>query len=469
MSFRSNVTTPAVAAISFCLIGGTTPAYADLGDQLAKLLPDDGAANDRFGWSVAISGATAIVGASRDDNWSGSAYLFDTTTGWQLFKLLADDGAAGDRFGDSVAISGATAIVGASRDDDNGTWSGSAYLFDTTTGKQLFKFLADDGSEGDRFGISVAISGATAIVGAPVDDDNGAGSGSAYLFRDDGSGNWIQVDKLTASDGAVGDLFGLSVAISGDLAIVGAYGDDDNGTDSGSAYLFDLSDPKSPVQIAKLLPNDGAAGDSFGFSVAISGPTAIVGADRDGDNGSASGSAYLFDLSDPKSPVQIAKLLPNDGAQNDVFGESVAISGATAIVGARRDDDNGTDSGSAYLFDTTTGQQLFKLVPNDNACDDWFGRSVAISGAPGKVTAIVGARLDDDNGTDSGSAYLFDAAVPGMCPWDIDANGSVGASDLLALLVSWGPCKGCPADFDGDGNVGASDLLALLANWGPCP
>ncbi len=119
------------------------------------------------------------------------------------------------------------------------------------------------------------------------------------------------------------------------------------------------------------------------------------------------------------------------------------------------DDDNGSGSGSAYLFDTTTGEQIAKLLPNDGA----------VSGD----AAIVGAPGDDDNGFESGSAYLFDAAAPGTCPWDLDGSGIVGASDLLALLVSWGPCKDCPADFDGNGTVGASDLLALLVNWGKCP
>ena len=168
---------------------------------------------------------------------------------------------------------------------------------------------------------------------------------------------------------------------------------------------------------------------------------------------------------------QLAKLLPDDGAAIDLFGNSVAISGAIAIVGSYRDDDNGTDSGSAYLFDISdpaNPTQLFKLLADDGAAEDFFGVSVAIRGAPGKEVAIVGATRDDDNGTDSGSAYLFDATAPGNCPWDLDGNGSVGASDLLSLLASWGPCKSCPADFDDNGNVGASDLLALLANWGPC-
>jgi hypothetical protein len=437
-------------------------AYADLGDQLFKLLPDDGAVEDRFGHSVAISSATAIVGADLDDDngsFSGSAYLFDTTTGRQIAKLLPDDGAAGDHFGLSVAISGATAIVGAPWDDDNGTNSGSAYLFDTITGAQIGKLLPDDGAGGDLFGVSVAIAGTIGIVGSGGNDDNGSGSGSAYLF-DTTTGR--QIAKLLPDDGAAYDAFGASVAISGAIAIVGAPGDDDNGSISGSAYLFDTTRGR---QIAKLLPDDGAAEDFFGDSVAIGGATAIVGAWADDDNGDFSGSAYLFDTTTGR---QIAKLLPKDGAAGDLFGHAVAISGDIAIVGAYRDDDNGTSSGSAYLFDTTTGRQIAKLLPKDGAAGDQFGFSVAIS-PDGIGTAIVGADGDDDNGDNSGSAYLFDAS---FCPWDIDDNEVVGVSDLLSLLGSWGPCPPkmvCPADFDGSGDVGVKDLLSLLGNWGPCP
>ncbi len=456
---------PLLAAATSVL--STAPAYADLGDQLAKLLPDDGAVWDYFGYSVAISGATAIVGAMWDDDNgfnSGSAYLFDISdpaNPAQLFKLLADDGAVSDVFGLSAAISGATAIVGAIWDDDNGTRSGSAYLFDATTGRQIAKLLPDDGAAFDRFGISVAISGETAIVGARLDDDNGSESGSAYLF-DTTTGQ--QIAKLLPDDGAAGDWFGFSVAISGATAIVGAHLVDDNGNNSGSAYLFDTTTGR---QIAKLLAKDGAAHNVFGLSVAISGATAIVGAPGDDDNGNASGSAYLFDISDPANPAQFFKLLPSDGAAFDKFVWSVAISGATPIVGAKLDDDNGDQSGSAYLFDISdpaNPAQIFKLFASDGAERDWFGRSVAISGA----TAIVGANGDDDNGELSGSAYLFDAAAPGMCPWDLDDNDSVGILDLLALLAVWGTDPGGPPHFDGDGIVGILDLLTLLANWGPC-
>ena len=455
---------PLLAAAASLLT--TAAASADLGDQLFKLLPNDGAEFDFFGSSVAISGTTAIVGANGDDDNgidSGSVYLFDTTTGEQIAKLLPDDGAAEEFFGTAVAICGPPgkeiAIVGAPWDDDNGSLSGSAYLFDTTTGRQIAKLLANDGEAGDQFGVSVAISGATAIVGANQDDDNGKFSGSAYLF-DATTGR--QIAKLLANDGAFLDLFGHSVGISGATAIVGATWDDDNGSNSGSAYLFDTTTGR---QIAKLLPDDGAAADRFGWSVALSGATAIVGAFDHDDKRFHSGSAYLFDTT---TGQQIAKLLPNDGALGDRFGWSVAISGSTAIVAAVWDDDHGNGSGSAYLFDISDPAnpvQIAKLLPNDGAACDQFGWSVAVSGD----TAIVGAVWDDDHGGDSGSAYLFDAAAPGKCPWDLDDNGSVGAADLLGLLVSWGPCKGCPADFDGNGTVGASDLLALLANWGPCP
>ncbi len=403
-------------SIAACLswpVVRSAAASADLGDQLFKLLPDDGAAGDFFGSCVAISGTTAIVGANGDDdngNESGSVYLFDTTTGEQIAKLLPDDGAAEEFFGTSVAICGPPgkeiAIVGAMWDDDNGTISGSAYLFDITTGRQIAKLLAKDGAAGDQFGGSVAISGTTAIVGAVTDDDNGINSGAAYLF-----------------------------------------------------------DTTTGRQIAKLLPDDGAGGDQFGVSVAISGATAIVGANGDDDNGSGSGSAYLFDTT---TGCQIAKILPDDGAANDQFA-SVAISGTTAIVGAAGDDENGTWSGSAYLFDTSTGRQLAKLLADGGAGWARFGHCVGISGAPGKETVIVGAVWDNDNGTQSGSAYVFDAS---FCPWDLDDNAVVGVSDLLSLLGSWGPCPpkaGCPADFDANGSVGVSDLLALLANWGPCP
>ncbi len=272
-----------LSAGSFVALGASGAAQADIGDQLFKLLAEDGAGSDDFGDAVAISGRLAIVGARGDTDFgecSGSAYIFDTTTGQQLFKLLADDGAEHDHFGGSVAIGGPAgneiAVIGAALDDDNGDASGSVYLFDATTSQQLFKLLADDGAAEDQFGGCVAISGTTTIVTAYTDDNaNGENAGAVYLFN---TTTGQQLAKLLPEDGAADDLFGNRVAISGGIAIVAAIGDDDNGEDSGSAYLFDVTDPSNPVQIAKLLLDDAdGEDDGFGSSVAISGTTAIVG------------------------------------------------------------------------------------------------------------------------------------------------------------------------------------------------
>ena len=334
-------------------------------------------------FSLAASLAIVLVCTA-----STQAALFDVET-----KLTADDAAPGDLFGNSVAISGNTALVGAVQDDDGGFDSGSAYLFDVTTGNQLAKLTADDAAAGGWFGQSVAISGNMALVGALY--GNGDFGGTAYLF-DVTTGN--QLTKLTADDAAAGGSFGSSVAIGGNTALVGAWGDNDGGDRSGSAYLFDAT---TGNQLAKLTADDAAMNDRFGSSVAISGNTALVGAWGNDDAGNASGSAYLFDVS---TGNQIAKLTADDAAAGDSFGNSVAISGNTALVGAWGEQNADDNSGSAYLFDVTTGNQLAKLTAVDATMEDYFGSSVAISGN----TALVGALLDIDVDNFFGSVYLYE-------------------------------------------------------------
>ncbi|MCH8927549.1 MAG: FG-GAP repeat protein, partial [Candidatus Marinimicrobia bacterium] len=195
-----------------------------------------------------------------------------------------------------------------------------------------FKITAADGAERDNFGGSVSISGDYAVLGAPFDDDNGLSSGSAYVFKRSGT-SWVEEAKITASDGAPDDQFGGSVSISGDsVAVVGAWSDDDKGSKSGSAYVFKRAGT-SWAQEAKLLPSDGAADDHFGFLVSISGDYAVVGASSNDDNGPESGSAYVFKRTGT-SWAQEAKLLPSDGAAEDHFGASVSISGGYVVVGA---------------------------------------------------------------------------------------------------------------------------------------
>ncbi len=443
-------------ALVLTMLLAASPVYAAAQSELFKLAPDDNSAGDTFGFSAAISGPLAIFGAVGDTEngfGSGSAYLYTAATGQQRAKLLPSDGAPNDQFGWSVGLSGATAIVGANQDDDNGSQSGSAYLFDAVTGLQIIKLLASDGAADDYFGWSVGIDGDTAIAGAYRDDDNGFESGSAYLF-DATTGQ--QTFKLLANDGAADDFFGGAVAVGGTTAIVGASHDDDDGPNSGSAYLFDTA---TGQQFAKLTASDGQAFDLFGSSVAICGTTAVVGAWGDGDNGSASGSAYVFDTT---TGQQIAKLTASDGASSDTFGRDVAVCGATAIVGARADDDNGIDSGSAYLYDTATGQQVAKLIASDGQMQDRFGGAVGIAGG----TAVVGAQGDDDNGSFSGAAYVFDVS-PGAAYCFGDGSGAVCPCNNTGGLEEG--CEhsggaGARLRATGTASIAAGDLTLLATN-----
>ena len=437
-----------------------TPALGQVINEDVKLLASDGAGNDEFGQSIGIADGVVAVGAQSDnDNGSnsGSAYLFDAITGIQLFKLLPSDGAGSDQFGWSIAIADGMVAVGAQSDNDNGTSSGSAYLFDAATGVQLFKLLPSDGMAGDQFGWSIAIGDGVVAVGAQSDDDNGSNSGSVYLFD---ATTGVQINKLLPNDGNVGDVFGYSVAIDNGVVAVGAYLDDDNGGSSGSAYLFNAA---TGVQIAKLLPSDGVGGDHFGFSIALADGIVAVGMRLDDDNGPNSGSAYLFDAS---TGVQIAKLIADDGAAHDHFGYSIAIANGVVAVGARLDDDkdNGNDSGSAYLFDATTGVQIAKLLASDGSGADEFGYSIGIDNG----VVAVGAHQDSDNGLNSGSAYVF--TVPGAdCPADFTGDGNLNFFDVSAFLNAFNNNDPI-ADFTGEGSFNFFDVSAFLAAFSAgCP
>jgi FG-GAP repeat len=438
----------------------------------AKLTASDGAAGDGFGDSVAISGDTAVVGARNDDVAglrSGSAYVFaGSGSSWtEEAKLTASDGAAGDRFGDSVAISGDTAVVGARLDDGAGTDSGSAYVFvrSGTTWSQQKKLTASDAAAEDLFGWSVAVSGNTVVVGAFSDDDRGFGSGSAYVFVRSGS-SWSQQQKLTASDGAVGDSFGVSVAVDGDTAVVGAHLDDDAGLRSGSAYVF-VRSGSSWTEEAKLIAIDAAIiTGEFGFSVAVSGDTAVVGSWHDDDVGPRSGSAYVFVRSE-SSWTEEAKLAASDAAAEDLFGASVAVDGDTVVIGAFGNDDAGTDSGSAYVFvrSGTTWSQQQKLTASDAAAEDLFGASVAVSGD----TVVVGAFGNDDAGTDSGSAYVF---VRSGSSWSQQqkltaSDGAVGDSFGVSVAVDGDTVVvGAKGDDDAGGSSGSAYVFVRSGtNW----
>ena len=373
----------------------TTPANAQTITDFRKLLPADPNAFNDFGSSVALGGNLAIVGAPRHAHnfvQAGAAYLFDTTTGQQVRELMPTGGTEYGAAGYSVDISGNVAIVGAYLDQHAGSQSGAAFLFDVTTGQQLFKLTASNAAPNHSFGMSVSVSGQTAMVGSAL-------ANQVYVF-DVATG--AERFRLTANDGG-GSFFGSSVGLSGNIAIVGSLFDDDAGAESGSAYLFDTL---TGQQLFKLKASDAEPGDRFGESVAIHGNFAIVGALFDNTAaGNDAGSAYLFDVT---TGQQLRKLTASDAHAVQLFGDSVDISGDRAIVGATRDTHAGIGAGSAYVFDLATGAQINKLIASDAAAGDLFGNAVAISGS----VAVVGAFRDTNPaGTQAGAAYQF-AIVP---------------------------------------------------------
>ena len=395
-------------------------------NELTTLTATDAAIFDYAGKSVSVSGDVAVVGASKDDAGfeSGAAYIFRAIAGkWeQEAKLTASDAAQQDFFGRSVAISGDAVLIGAYADDEAGASSGSAYVF-RFDGRQWIeetKLTASDASPGDRFGLAVALSNDMAVIGAAFNGDGGFYSGSVYVYRFDGAA-WVEEAKLTAADAAPNDLFGFSVAVSGDRIVVGTYLDDDLGNDAGAAYVYRF-DGRNWNEEAKLVASDAAPFDQFGFSVAVSDDRVAVGAHLDDDAGSRSGAAYVFRF-DGAEWVEEAKLAASDAAALDQFGVAVSISSDTVVIGALADDDAGPQSGGAYVyrFDGLNWIEQAKLTASDADEEDKFGQSVSVSGD----TAVVGAYMNTtENGQWSGSVYVFNGLS------DCNKNGVLDLCDI---------------------------------------
>ena len=402
--------------------------------QIAKLLGSDTVAGDGFGISVAISVDTAIVGARENNDGApdtGAAYIFQGSPAgyWAEVKKLNAGAAAYDHFGGSVSICGDIAIVGAPRDDQCGEDAGAGYIFQRDWGGAdnwglVKKLVAGDCAAGDDFGRSVSCSGDTAIIGAPGDDDSGNGAGAAYLYQQNwgGADNWGEVKKLTACTTAGAGTIGHTVAISGDIAIIGAESDSTAAHHGGVACIFerDAGGADSWGKIKVLTASDAANGDNFGSSVSISGDTAIVGAAGVDDGGMRSGAAYVVqrDWGGADNWGEVKKLSAGDAASDDFFGESASISGDTVVIGAFRcPNDPVCDTGSAYIFHRSEGGdgnwgEVTKLTACDAAAGDRFGLSVSISGD----TVIAGAHGNDDLGAFTGSAYVFALDEDCRCP-----------------------------------------------------
>lgn len=352
--------------------------------EIQKIVASDRESRDKFGTSVAVSGNYTIVGASNDkhdDASVGSAYIFERDHNgiWvETQKIVAPNREEStDFFGHSVAISGNYAIIGANFDDYNASGknpipnAGSAYIFERDNDgnwTKAEKIVASDRGPNEGFGSSVSISGNYAIVGPCCDSGGGLyGAGAAYIFERDNNGNWVEEQKIIASDRATSDFFGYSVAISNNYAIVGARWEDHDATggnsmsSAGSAYIFERNNNGYWTEVKKIVASDRESDDWFGGSVSVSGDYAIVGAfnedeDVSGANSMPSaGSAYIFERDSNGYWAETQKIVASDRASHDGFF-SVCISGNYVIAGAFKEDEDSfgentmSSAGSAYIF-----------------------------------------------------------------------------------------------------------------------
>lgn len=402
----------------------------------AKLYARDGAAEDYFARSVALGDEYAVVGASHNDNRNGTdagaAYIFARSgNDWiEQAKIMADDGAEGDVFGYSVAIEGDYLVVGAPWTDDLGIESGAAYVYkrDGVNWVQQAKLTASDGGEDNRFGISVAISGDYVLVGAFFDDDFGTRSGSAYIFKRSGT-SWTEQAILKASEGAEGDWFGVSVSIDGDFAAIGSrYDDNDNGTNAGGVYIF-KRDGTTWNESQKIIADDGAADDLF-HKVKIDRDRLVIGAYQDDDNGTNSGSVYVYGYNGATWVMQ-EKLIASDGAPGELFGRHFAIHKNRMVVGAYRDDDNGSNSGSIYVFEHDGRQwnETDKIIAYDGDPGDFYGLQMDLN----DYFILVSARNDDDKGNNAGAAYMY-GTMPTTVPFDFE---KISDKTIFQLLPAY--------------------------------
>jgi hypothetical protein len=467
----------------------TFPAFAAWTQQ-QKITSTPRGVGAQFGNAVAISGNTMVVGARFDGttaSQAGAAYVFILNNGaWtQQAVLLANDGAAADKFGYSVAIDSNTIVVGAYQDDTGFSNGGSAYVFVRNGTSWTFQqkltpaIMAAD----DEFGNAVGITGNSIIIGSHFADlPNNADAGAAYVFQRSGT-SWTEIQKLTpAAMVPLGDNFGESVAMSNGKAAIGASGDDTPETAAGAVYVFSQGGGGFYGIEQKITIPNGTNGDRFGSSVSIENNLLVGGAREDAPvvGQTSRGSAYIYEFVG-SNWISQGQIIASDGAAFDRFGWSVAVSNNAIAVGAREDDTTvGSDAGSAYIFSRVGNgwSETQKLAPTDTFNGDRFGSGAALSNG----NLVIGAAektLTAPNG--QGAAYYFTLPPP-KTKFDFDGDGKADISifrpnngqwwfqqsfdnAVNALQFGTSTDKPVPADFDGDGKTDIAVFRPSTGEW----
>ena len=343
------------------LNSGSSYVYVKSGTtwvQQARLTSSDANTFDYFGWSVSLSGDTALVGSWGANGAvanTGAAYVFTRTgTTWtEQAKLTSTNGAASDQFGYSVALDGDTAVIGAHFHDPGSLpKAGVAYVFDRsgTTWSETAQLSASDAARDADFGLSVSLQGTTAVVGAPLST---AAGGGAYVYQGVGT-TWTEQAKLDASDGEAQNYFGAAVDLAGNTILVGASNHTHLGhpTSMGTGYVF-VQSGTTWTQQAELFPSDGAAFDGAGTAVAIDGDLLLLGAFRHAALGSYAGATYAYHRL-AATWTEHAKLQPAGLGAGDQFGAALSMQSNTAVIGAPGDDDGGSNGGAVFVYDLTS-------------------------------------------------------------------------------------------------------------------
>ena len=374
-----------------------------------KIYPTDGSEDDRFGQSVLITDDWIFIGANRDytnNINSGSVYIYnyDQNMNIVLFeKIIPSDYSSDQFFGKSLSYNNDWLAVSSIYDEDNGIKSGAVYIyhFNGESFIEHSKITAFDGSSFDRFGYSIDIYSNKLIVGSIYDDDRGENSGAAYLYEYQND-NWDLIDKICPEHLSSMDLFGYSVSMNDSYLAVSSPQSSLENSQAGAVDIFSLEDYNF-LEFNTIIPEDLGQYNQFGKSLEMDSTLLAIGSIYDDENSINAGSVYIYRLIDG-SWVFNDKIFASDGIANDNFGLSLSLNNNWISIGSI-DDDNGIDSGSLYLFESENGIfiEKAKLSSSDGNPYDEFSSSLSLK----SDFLVVGAKFDDDNGNNSGSAYFY--------------------------------------------------------------